>query len=480
MTGVRNGNDGAKNVIRKIYRIGIACVLLIVLFISPQILVQVATSMEDPVPEGLYPWNLAVDFNLAVDSSNNIWFGANGPYFELEGYIVKYDMMLQTFTNYSLPTSPVGPILGAAVDLNGNVWVCERDANKVARLNVSTGIIDEFDIASPEDPNPRPRSIAVDLSNNIWIGCESNKIVKFTPPATFVNYHFPSAYWDSVAHNIKVKDGIVWFTDSINPYLGNLDPSTGSFMFYGPLTSHTLFLDLDSKGNVWFSENSANVIGVYNVADETLTEYFVPTPGEDTPYGVAVDVDDNVWFAESENKKIGMLDTDTKKFTEYNVASQPYDLARNLIGDIWYIGRGEGSWYLGCLEPTEPSKTSEASDPTRYVRRWGSELETTVCCRSRVAVGEEFTLKVIIKNIASGPISGVSISLHLRKGMVLRSDETATVSIGTLDAGKLTIIKWHLTANKQGNYLTKLHASGVLPDGSSEFIRVFWMIEAKK
>jgi len=442
--------------------IGMICTLLTVLSISPQ-LVQAATLMEVPVPAGLKPWK------LAVDSSNNIWFGANGPLGE--GYIVKYDTTLETFTNYSLPTGvAAGAILGAAIDSNGNVWVAESSANKIAWYNASTGTVQEFSIATPEEPNPIPVSIAVDSSNNIWIGCESyGKIVKFTPSdGTFEDYYFPATYSGSVAHDIKVRGDTAWFTDSTNPYLGSLNISSGSFDFRGPLSSYTVFLDFDSKNNVWFSEcnprRGVHNIAVYNTTDQMVTEYPVPSPGDDSPYGVAVDINDKVWLAERSEYKIGMFDPVTKSFTEYGTTSMPYDVVKDLIDNIWYIGGG--SWRIGRL------------DPTGYKRIWESGLEARVSCTSPVAVGEEFTLKVMVKNVASGPISDASITLDLREGMILRSEETAIVPIGALDAGQWTMIEWHLTVTRQGNYLNKVHASGLLEGGSTVWVRVFWMTEA--
>jgi len=429
---------------------------ILLLISSLASLVQAVTISEVPIPVELLPGRA-----MAVDSSNNLWFGAN--VWGVDGRIVEYDTTHGTFTVYNLLTPNPGPVLGVAIDSDDNVWVTEENANKIAKLNVTTGDVSEYSLTS----GSAPISIAIDESGNIWIGCRTNKILKYNPSTeTEVPYSLPAPCQDGITQDLKISNGKVWFTEPVNYYLGKFDPVTEDFSFYGPVTSVTKYLDFDSKGNVWFSEPPINTLGLLNITDETITEYELPSvlqPGQEGAYGMAVDINDDVWVAERHPEKIAMFDPETKVFTEYDTnGTKPVVLKSDLIDTIWYITEGS-SWHLGRL------------DATRYVKKWEAGLEATVSCRSEITIGEEYTLKVMIKNVASSPVTDTTATLTVRPGMTLRSGESETVSIGPVEVGEWQIITWHITATKNGNYLDKLEATAVRSDGETVRVRVFWM-----
>jgi len=447
------------------------CFLLTLLFIFNPSTVQAATyGVVAPstvqagiydvlVPEGYRPWN------LAVDPSNNIWSGANkweGSAWK--GYILKYNVTSYTLSIFSLPDPNPGPILGATIDSDGNIWVCERDAHKIAKLAEEKPT--EYAVGSPKDP---AYPVAVEANGtDIWIGCAktaNNKIMKFTPDKqTLENYTLPDQYSSSEIRDIKIQKDTVWFTDTRSNYIGELDPTTSKFNFHGPLTSHALFLDIDSQGKVWFTENWANRLGVYDPAKSTITEYFINATGEDTPYGISIDANDDIWFSENLLKKIGKFDHTLETFTEYDVSSKPYDVVKDKIGSLWFIGAG--SWHIGRL------------DPTNYVgKKRENGLEAIVSSKSTTTVGEEFSIRVMIKNTAPETVTNVTVSLSLSNGLTVTNGELK-VNIGTLDAGQWMILEWQVKATEAGKCINRLSASGTLIDGSSAYTRIAWRIEA--
>ena len=414
------------------------------------------------VPSGYRPWN------LAVDSNNDIWFGANkweGTPSIWKGYILRYNTTSQTFDAFPLPTSNPGPILGVTIDSNGDKWVAERDAHKIAKLSGET--ITEYAVGSSGDP-AYPVTVEAN-GTDIWIGCAktaNNKIMKFTPSTqTLINYSLPAQYSSSEIRDIKIQNSTVWFTDSRSNYISELNPATTNFTFHGPLTSHPLFLDIDSQGKVWFTENWANRLGVYNPANSTITEYFInSTQGEDTPYGLVVDNNDDVWFSENLLKKIGKFDHTTETITEYDVSSKPYDVVKDNIGNLWFIGAG--SWHIGRL------------DPTHYVgKKIERGLQAIVSSKSTVKVDETFTIKIMIKNVAPQPVTNVEVALSLIKGLTIAKDETLKINIGTLKVGEWKILEWHVKATRVGKYVNRIFASGLLMDGNSVYARIAWDIK---
>jgi len=433
----------------------VVCTILTTLLIFTPPTVQ-AVHYSVNLPLGYRPWN------LEIDSSNNIFCGANKMEGSIaKGYILKYN---GTFSSFPLNDPDPGPILSITIDSEGNVWVAERDAHKIAKLSGDT--VTEYAVGSSEDP---AYPITVEANGtDIWIGCAkttNNKIMKFIPSTqTLINYSLPALYSDAKIQDIKIRNGTVWFTDARNNCIGELDPATSNFTFHGPLTSHSYFLDIDSQGKVWFTENWANRIGCYNPANSSITEYVVPSWGDDTPYGITIDNNDDVWFSEFFMRKIGVFDQTQQIFTEYNITSSPYDVVQNNIGNIWFLGAG--SWKLGHL------------DPTNYVgKRKEKGLQITISTKSTATVGKEFTIKVMIKNVAPETVNDITVSLRLGKKLTLTNGQLKT-NIGTLKTGQWTTLEWQVMATKAGKHRAVLSANGLLMDGSSANAKAAWRIIA--
>jgi len=440
----------------------VICSILTLLFISTPSTVQ-ADHYDVTVPSGYRPWN------LAVDSNNDLWFGANkweGAPLLWKGYILRYNTTSETFDTFSIPTSNPGPILGATIDSNGNIWVCERDAHKIAKLSGET--ITEYSVGSSGDP-AYPVTVEAN-GTDIWIGCAktaNNKIMKFIPSTqTLINYTLPTQYSSSEIRDIKIQNDTIWFTNTRSNYIGQLNSTTSNFTFHGPLTSHALFLDIDSQGKVWFTENYANCLGVYNPTNSSITEYCLNiTQGEDTPYGIAIDANDDIWFSENLLKKIGKFDHTSETHTEYTVSSKPYDVVKDSIGNLWFIGAG--SWHIGRL------------DPTNYVgKKKENGLQAIPSSKSTATVGQQFSIRVMIKNTALQTITDITVSLSLGRGLTVTNGELTNVNIGTLNPGKWKIIEWHVMATKAGKYRNTISATGLLTDGSTAYAKIAWRINA--
>jgi streptogramin lyase len=440
----------------------VACSLLALLFMFAPSSVQ-ADYTEVAVPEGFRPWT------LAIDASNNIWLGANkweGTPQVWNGYILMYNTTSQTFSNFSIPTSNPGPILSITIDSANNKWVTEREAHKIAKVN---GDVTEYAVGSVEDPT---YPVAVEANGtDIWIGCAKfadNKIMKFIPSTqSLINYTLPAEHSDSEIRDMEILGGIVWFTDARSNYIGELDPDTSTFTFHGPLYNHPLYLDIDSQNNVWFTENWGNRLGVYNSTTSAITEYALNTTlGSDTPYGLVVDNNDDIWFSENYLKKIGKFDHITKVITEYDVNCKPYDVVKDNIGNLWFIGAG--SWKIGRL------------DPMNYVgKRKENGLQATVSAKSTATAGEEFSIRVMIKNTSPGTVADITVSLTTRRTLTITSGQPE-VNIGTLKPDQWTIVEWHVIATRKGKLMNRLSANGLLADGSSVSTKVAWRIVSVK
>ena len=119
----------------------------------------------------------------------------------------------------------------------------------------------------------------------------------------------------SVAEDEK---GRVWTNDHASSLFLMLDPSTGNIKQYStsfPLPTNTTTLPYYNQykdGKVWFNEHYGNAIAFFDVKNNTLVEYHIPTKdlfwgNASNPLRFVFDNTGSVWFTEWTENKIGVL-----------------------------------------------------------------------------------------------------------------------------------------------------------------------------
>src|SRR5205809_7493391 len=108
-------------------------------------------------------------------------------------------------------------------------------------------------------------------------------------------------------------DGIVWYTDQANSYIGRLDPATGK-----------------------------------------VTDYATPTPSSG-PHGIVVAPDGGVWYTGNFTARLGRLDPATGAIKEYLLPSEARDPHTPLFhaGKVWFTAQGANLY--GVLDPASGS-----------------------------------------------------------------------------------------------------------------------------
>jgi len=145
------------------------------------------------------------------------------------------------------------------------------------------------------------------------------------------------------------------------------------------------------------------------------------------------------------------------------VASKPYDVVKDNIGNLWFIGAG--SWHIGRL------------DPTNYAgKKKENGLQAIPSSKSTTIVGQQFSIRVMIKNTAPETITDITVSLSLARGFTVTNGALTEINIGALDAGKWKILEWHVKAIKAGKYMNRISATGLLTDGSLAYAKIAWRI----
>ncbi|HTV72760.1 MAG TPA: hypothetical protein VME66_03515, partial [Candidatus Acidoferrales bacterium] len=211
-------------------------------------------------------------------------------------------------TDAALPTANGAPI-GLTQGPDGNVWVCETAASKLARIVPNDGgtaqaTSTEFALTA----GSQPQEIVSGPNGTLWItepGTNKIGVFSTTSDTLAAEYAIPTAA--SNPQGITTgADGALWFTESAGDKIGRIT-SAGTITEYTLPTANAAPFDIVSApdGNLWFTEQNADQIGRITTAG-VITEFPVPSASA-APTGITVDSEANVWFTEETANKIGEL-----------------------------------------------------------------------------------------------------------------------------------------------------------------------------
>src|SRR5438094_6799113 len=208
-----------------------------------------------------------------------------------------------------------------------------------------------------EYPLPRPKAFphdpAVGADGIVWYTDQANSYIGRLDPATGKVTDYATPTPTSGPHGIVVApDGGVWYTGNFTARLGRLDPATGVIKEY-PLPSeardpHT---PLFHQGKGWFTVQGANEYGVVDPASGVVNIHPVPT-ARARPYGLVAAPDGMIWMALFGTNQIGRInpaDGSLKIFLLPAPSSRPRRLVVDSRGLGWYSDFARGK--LGRLDP---------------------------------------------------------------------------------------------------------------------------------
>lgn len=170
------------------------------------------------------------------------------------------------------------------------------------------------------------------------LGLTAAYLPRHAAPLAVKEYEIPRA--NAFPHDPAVgPDGIVWYTDQRNSFIGRLDPATGRITDYPTPTPrsgpHGIIVAPD--GMVWYTGNANGRLGKLDPKTGHITEYVLPAEARD-PHTPAI-VGGKVWFTVQQSNLIGVLDPatgQTKLFHPNTPRAKPYGLVP--------IPDGSGLW----------------------------------------------------------------------------------------------------------------------------------------
>ncbi len=284
-------------------------------------------------------------------------------------------------TAYNTPTPESSPF-DITTGSDGNLWFTEYAANKIGKINPSTGDITEYDIPTEDS---EPGGITNGPDGNLWFTqWGGNKIGRITPSGTITEYSFPTP--GGKAYNITTgPDGNLWFTKPDGDHISKIDPSTGTITEYpAPYNFYSITADLD--GSLWVSGSSH--IAKVDPDTGTITEYPDVSPGGD----ITTDSDGNLWLLQSgqQNGQIAKVDPGTGTVTAEYPLPPAYGEAYNIItgpdGNLWFTLYDENK--IGRLEPLLPGM-----DPVIDL-----SLSKTLLNTGEIETGDSVQYKLTITN----------------------------------------------------------------------------------
>ncbi len=273
-----------------------------------------------------------------------------------------------SISEFSVPSAESG-VAGIAPGPDGNVWLTEYEADKIARITPA-GAVTEFPVPTPEGG---PTAIVTGPEGDLWFtehgsGKRERKgetIGRITPSGAITEY--TTRLKESGPEDITLgPDGNLWFTESQHSRIGRITPSGEVAEF--PPQHPTGGIAAGPDGNLWFTEPSNNTVGVITPTG-TIKEFTVPREAEASensePTNIAAGPDGNLWFTERNYDKIGRITTSgtITQFTIPTEHSDPVGIAAGADGNVWFteFGGGRGRT-IGRITPA--GSISEFLTPT--------------------------------------------------------------------------------------------------------------------
>ena len=307
------------------------------------------TEFDNPyLSDGDRSMNWGIDYS----SDNSIWY-TDGSFDTLW----RFSIDDKIYTAVTFPSSESGS-LPQRLQIDGsNIFVNDFTGGKITVFDL---VQDTEEVSYISIVNPIPEGFTgdfdIDQEGNLWytawVPDSTGFLAKFDYPqyiqdvnlfgTSSENYvevfEFPKDL--NTANGLTVdSDGNIWIVDTSSSYFFKFDYQSNEFTKYitnvphfstygnetgvikNPI-SRPYWTDFDSYGNLIFNEQTANRIGLFDVSDESLVEYMIPSKnpnwgdcGQLKDCGIAQVFDfsiDNkkIWFTEWVENNIGFIDTE--------------------------------------------------------------------------------------------------------------------------------------------------------------------------
>ena len=280
---------------------------------------------EAPVPG-------AVPHDSAVDPKGNIWFTL-----QETGQIARFNPDTNEWKLFKVPTSDSGPD-GLISDAFGDIWFTENYAGKIGRLDPKSGAIAEFTPPTAKDPH----TPVFGLDGALWFTAQNSNVIGRLDVETgrITEYGMPTqnAHPSGI---VSAGDGALWFCELSGGKLGRVDPRSGAVAEYTPSEPGVEPQRLVAVGGaIYFTDSKGGRLGRFTLADKKFKLWDSPSGSHSEPYGIAADSSGKIWYVESgrDANKLVRFDPAVEVFRAYPMPapnSSVLNMARDAKGRLW-------------------------------------------------------------------------------------------------------------------------------------------------
>jgi streptogramin lyase len=260
--------------------------------------------------------------DVVVDSQGTVWYASFG-----EPILGKLDPKTGKTTEYQIPVTKPDAIKGnldLALDADQNPWMAMTFQAAVAKFDKKTEKFQVFRL--PPDLDAAYRELTFlspehsNVDGKVWVN-DSGSYTQFRLDIASGKFETlnpdPASHPDVYAVTSDASNNAYLFVIG-SGRIGRIDAKTREYTFYSTPTpdSGPRRGMVDAQGRLWFGENRANRIGVFDTHMEKFQEWVAPKSGY-LPYDVAVDKHGKAWTISEFTDSVLRLDPVSSQFTEY-------------------------------------------------------------------------------------------------------------------------------------------------------------------
>ncbi|MGC1853655.1 MAG: 6-bladed beta-propeller [Solirubrobacterales bacterium] len=232
-----------------------------------------------------------------------------------------------------------------AVDAKGNLWVVDKNNNRVQQFNAAGGYLAKFGTTgSGNGQFNRPTSLAIDAKGNIWVtDSGNNRIQQFNDKGEFLkavgSYGAGNGQFSSPEGIAIDPKGNIWVSDTYNARLQKFNDKGEFIKVVGTKGSATgqllepTGIDIGPGGNVWVADWGNHRVEVYSEGGEYVRQFGSYGSGNgqfNRPFALAIDSRGNVWVGDMNNNRV-----------------QQFNQSGEYVARFGSAGTGPGQFYLG-------------------------------------------------------------------------------------------------------------------------------------
>lgn len=255
------------------------------------------------------------------------------------------------YTEYDLPQRTRQPH-DVIVDSDGMAWYASFGEQILGKLDPKTGKVTEYEVPLLKPKAPKGiLALRFDEDENLWLGLQfqggiakfdrrTEKFQVWSLPPELNGDHVQINQVSPDRHHV---DGKVWFQDAGTYTILRLDIASGKFEVFEPYKiprPNVYDVIPDSTNNGFVLPLGGEEIFRIDAKTGVITAYKTPTSGSGPRRGM-MDAQQRLWFGENRADRIGMFDTRTERFQEWPAPTPgawPYDVTADRNGDVWSGG----------------------------------------------------------------------------------------------------------------------------------------------